>query len=141
MAAVKPNALPWLLVSVLVLVLDQWTKAWVLSSLPEYTAVPVIEGFWNWYRTYNTGAAFSFLADAGGWQKYFFVAHVDRRAQGFDGTLDDLDGAVDAGAETSGIGEQDVHAEITSHRAWACPRTSQTAQCRWHRRPPRCPRY
>jgi PAT family beta-lactamase induction signal transducer AmpG len=45
----------------------------VLSSLPEYTAVPVIEGFWNWYRTYNTGAAFSFLADAGGWQKYFFV--------------------------------------------------------------------
>ena len=72
--AVKPNALPWLALSVLVIALDQWSKAWVLSSLPEYTAVPVIEGFWNWYRTYNTGAAFSFLADAGGWQKYFFVA-------------------------------------------------------------------
>lgn len=71
--AVKPNALPWLVLSVLVIALDQWSKAWVLSSLPEYTAVPVIEGFWNWYRTYNTGAAFSFLADAGGWQKYFFV--------------------------------------------------------------------
>ena len=66
MAATKPNALPWLGASLLVLVLDQWSKAWVLSSLPEYTAVPVIEGFWNWYRTYNTGAAFSFLANAGG---------------------------------------------------------------------------
>ena len=73
MTAVKPNALPWLGVSALVLVLDQLTKAWVLASLPEYTAVPVIDGFWNWYRTYNTGAAFSFLADAGGWQKWFFT--------------------------------------------------------------------
>lgn len=67
------NALPWLIVSVVVIALDQLTKAWVLSSLPEYTAIPVIEGVWNWYRTYNTGAAFSFLSDAGGWQKYFFV--------------------------------------------------------------------
>lgn len=47
MARVKPNALPWLGVSLLVFVLDQWSKAWVLSSLPEYTAVPVIDGFWN----------------------------------------------------------------------------------------------
>lgn len=74
MAPVRPNALPWLAVSLLVIVLDQWSKAWVLSSLPEYTAVPVIDGVWNWFRTYNTGAAFSFLSDAGGWQKYFFVA-------------------------------------------------------------------
>ncbi|QDH70581.1 signal peptidase II [Marilutibacter alkalisoli] len=69
----KPNALIWLLVSALVILLDQLTKWWVLTSLPEYTAIPVIEGFWNWYRTYNTGAAFSFLSDAGGWQKYFFT--------------------------------------------------------------------
>ncbi|MGH8076770.1 MAG: signal peptidase II [Lysobacter sp.] len=68
-----PNALPWLILSAVVIILDQLSKAWVLSSLPEYTAIPVIEGFWNWYRTYNTGAAFSFLSDAGGWQKYFFV--------------------------------------------------------------------
>ncbi|WP_251282337.1 signal peptidase II, partial [Enterobacter hormaechei] len=54
--------------------LDQWSKAWVLSSLPEFQPVVVIDGFWNWYRTYNTGAAFSFLSDAGGWQKYFFTA-------------------------------------------------------------------
>jgi hypothetical protein len=36
-----------------VVVLDQLTKLWVLTSLPEYTAIPVIDGFWNWYRTYN----------------------------------------------------------------------------------------
>ena len=71
--AVKPNALIWLLVSVAVIGLDQWSKAWVLASLPEFTPVPVIDGFWNWYRTYNTGAAFSFLADAGGWQQWFFI--------------------------------------------------------------------
>ena len=67
------NALPWLALSVVVIALDQWSKTWVLSSLPEYTAVPVIDGFWNWYRTYNTGAAFSFLSDAGGWQIWFFT--------------------------------------------------------------------
>ena len=68
------NALPWLLVSVLVIALDQWSKNWVLTSLPEFQAVPVFDGFWNWYRTYNYGAAFSFLSDAGGWQKYLFTA-------------------------------------------------------------------
>ena len=73
MGKIRPNALPWLAVSMLILGLDQWSKLWVLASLPDYTAVPVIVGFWNWYRTYNTDAAFSFLADAGGWQKYFFV--------------------------------------------------------------------
>ena len=69
----RPDALAWLALSVVVLVLDQWTKHWVLASLPEYQAIPVIDGFWNWYRTYNTGAAFSFLSDAGGWQQYFFI--------------------------------------------------------------------
>ena len=73
MQKTNPNALPWLALSALIIALDQLSKAWVLASLPEYTAIPVIEGFWNWYRTYNTGAAFSFLSDAGGWQKYFFV--------------------------------------------------------------------
>ena len=70
----KPNALIWLLASIAVIVLDQLSTRWVLPSLPEYTAIPVIDGFWTWYRTYNTGAAFSFLADAGGWQTWFFTA-------------------------------------------------------------------
>jgi signal peptidase II len=68
----KPSALSWLLLSALVIGLDQWSKAWVLASLPEFTAVPVIPGFWNWYRTYNTGAAFSLLGQAGGWQMWLF---------------------------------------------------------------------
>ena len=71
--APKPNALIWLLLSAVVIGLDQWSKQWVLTSLPEFQPVPVVEGYWNWYRTYNPGAAFSFLADAGGWQKYFFA--------------------------------------------------------------------
>ena len=69
----RPNALTWLILSAVVIVLDQLSKAWVLAKLPEYTAIPVIEGFWNWYRTYNTGAALSFLSDAGGWQIWFFT--------------------------------------------------------------------
>ena len=39
----KPNALIWLILSVVVIALDQWSKTWVLSSLPEYTAIPVID--------------------------------------------------------------------------------------------------
>ena len=70
----KPDALAWLLLSAVIIGLDQWSKQWVLASLPEYTAVPVIDGFWNWFRAYNTGAAFSFLANAGGWQTWFFTA-------------------------------------------------------------------
>ncbi len=74
MSIPKPNALIWLLLSAVVIGLDQWSKHWVLTTLPEYTEVPVIDGFWNWYRAYNTGAAFSFLSDAGGWQTWFFTA-------------------------------------------------------------------
>jgi signal peptidase II len=74
MQTTKSNALPWLGLSAVVILLDQLSKAWVLAALPEFQPVPVIEGFWNWFRTYNTGAAFSFLSDAGGWQKYVFVA-------------------------------------------------------------------
>ena len=73
MQKTKPNALPWLILSALVIGLDQLSKFWVLRSLPEFQPVPVIDGVWNWFRTYNTGAAFSFLSDASGWQKYVFV--------------------------------------------------------------------
>src|SRR3546814_11785678 len=55
----KPNALSWLVLSAIVIALDKWTKAWVLSSLPEYTPVPVIDGLWILYRTYNPGLASS----------------------------------------------------------------------------------
>jgi signal peptidase II len=70
----KPNALPWLLVSVLVIALDQLSKWWALNALqPAGVPHPVIPGFLNWTLAFNTGAAFSFLAQGGGWQRWFFV--------------------------------------------------------------------
>ena len=70
----KPNALPWLWLSALVIVLDQATKWWALSALqPAGTPHPIIPGFLNWTLAFNTGAAFSFLADSAGWQRWFFV--------------------------------------------------------------------
>ncbi|PXV58501.1 signal peptidase II Aspartic peptidase. MEROPS family A08 [Dyella jiangningensis] len=71
----KPNALNWLLLSAVVIVLDQLSKWWALTALaPAGTPHPVIPGFLNWTLAFNTGAAFSFLAGSTGWQRWFFVA-------------------------------------------------------------------
>ncbi|MBN8480630.1 MAG: signal peptidase II [Xanthomonadales bacterium] len=69
----RPNALPWLLLSLVVLIADQVTKHLVLAHLQLHEAIPVIDGLLNWTLAYNEGAAFSFLADAGGWQRWFFT--------------------------------------------------------------------
>lgn len=71
---IKPNALSWLGLSAAVIVLDQLSKWWALSALqPAGVQHPVIPGFLNWTLAFNTGAAFSFLADGAGWQRWFFV--------------------------------------------------------------------
>jgi signal peptidase II len=70
--APRPNALPWLLLSALLVVLDQWTKALALQHLELHRPVPVIAGWLDWTLTYNYGAAFSFLNVAGGGQRWFF---------------------------------------------------------------------
>ncbi|MBB3227309.1 signal peptidase II [Luteibacter sp. Sphag1AF] len=71
---IKPNALSWLWLAVAIIALDQLTKWWALTSLqPAETPHPVIPGILNWTLTFNTGAAFSFLADSAGWQRWFFV--------------------------------------------------------------------
>ena len=64
--------LRWLWVSLLVVVLDQVTKQIAEAQLPLHKAVNLLPYF-DWYLTYNTGAAFSLLADAGGWQRWFFT--------------------------------------------------------------------
>lgn len=70
-----PNALAWLWLSALVIALDQASKLYFLSILElGGPAIPVIDGFWEWKLAYNYGAAFSFLAGAGGWQRWFFTA-------------------------------------------------------------------
>jgi signal peptidase II len=62
----------WLLLSVVVVVIDQATKWWVKSILYEDEYIP-ISSFLNLVLAYNEGAAFSFLNDAGGWQRWLFV--------------------------------------------------------------------
>ncbi len=74
MTRVRPNALPWLLLSALVIALDLWTKHLALTHLELHRPVVFIEGVWNWTLTFNPGAAFSFLSDASGWQRWFFSA-------------------------------------------------------------------
>ena len=66
------RAFIWYLLSLVVVILDQWTKWLAETNLTFLEPVPVIEPFLNWTLAYNYGAAFSFLADAGGWQKWFF---------------------------------------------------------------------
>ena len=63
----RKNALPWLGLSVTIVVLDWISKQWALSALTYGVPQEVVTGFWNWTLVHNTGAAFSFLADAGGW--------------------------------------------------------------------------
>ncbi|MEO6688554.1 MAG: signal peptidase II [Dokdonella sp.] len=70
----KPNALSWLLLSLLVIVLDQATKQIALTHLQPLTPQAVIPGFLNWTLAFNSGAAFSFLAGADGWQRWLFTA-------------------------------------------------------------------
>ncbi len=67
------NALPWLGLSSVMIVLDQASKWIAVDRLEFQQPVAFIPGFWNWTLTHNTGAAFSFLADAGGWQHWFFT--------------------------------------------------------------------
>ncbi|MET0103879.1 MAG: signal peptidase II [Sedimenticola sp.] len=63
--------LRWLWLSAIVIGLDQVSKQLVESSLMLYEAVPVMP-FFNLTLAYNEGAAFSFLSDQGGWQRWFF---------------------------------------------------------------------
>ncbi|MCG8378335.1 MAG: signal peptidase II [Proteobacteria bacterium] len=62
----------WLVLSVIILILDQVTKSYASSELILYQAVPVVPGF-NLTLMHNTGAAFSILSQAGGWQRWFFI--------------------------------------------------------------------
>ena len=62
----------WLLVTAAVVALDLATKAWVSAAFtPGETRE--MTSFFNLVLMYNTGAAFSFLANAGGWQRWFFT--------------------------------------------------------------------
>ena len=61
----------WYLLALVVVVLDLGSK-WLAEELLIFGQPVVITSFFNFTLLYNTGAAFSFLSDAGGWQRWFF---------------------------------------------------------------------
>jgi signal peptidase II len=72
--ASSPSGLmPWLGLSALVILLDQVTKMMIVRAF----RLGDIHTVWPWFdivRAHNTGAAFSFLRDASGWQRWMFIA-------------------------------------------------------------------
>jgi signal peptidase II len=68
-----PGLSSWLAIAALVLVLDQLTKAWILSRFRLGERMQVLPGLFDLTLVYNPGAAFSFLANHDGWQRWFFI--------------------------------------------------------------------
>ncbi len=64
--------LKWLWLAAVIVVLDLGTKSLATNMLEYAISVPVLP-FFNFTLLHNTGAAFSFLANAGGWQRWFFA--------------------------------------------------------------------
>ena len=62
----------WLSLSVGVIIVDRLTKFWVVDAFQFGEHLPVLD-FFNLVYARNTGAAFSFLASEGGWQRFFFI--------------------------------------------------------------------
>jgi signal peptidase II len=67
------NVSKWLALAAVVVLLDQITKLLILKGF-NYGDSHYVNSFFNIVRAHNTGAAFSFLAAASGWQRWFFVA-------------------------------------------------------------------
>ena len=64
--------LPWLALALIIVLADQFTKVLILGYYQLGDAT-MVTSFFNVVRVHNTGAAFSFLASAGGWQRWFFT--------------------------------------------------------------------
>lgn len=70
---VNNNGSKFLLWSLLVVVLDQLTKYLIVSTIPVNSIGYRVAPFFDIIHVHNEGAAFSFLASSGGWQRYFFM--------------------------------------------------------------------
>lgn len=68
----KHAANRWYYLAGLVIILDQLSK-WVVLNHIQFGETIYVAPFWNWVLTFNPGAAFSFLADQPGWQRWFFT--------------------------------------------------------------------
>lgn len=72
----QPNgkqATLYYVIAVIVLVIDQISKHYFHSRYELYQSTPIIDGLFDFTLAFNHGAAFSFLANQGGWQKWFFA--------------------------------------------------------------------
>jgi signal peptidase II len=69
---IEKSGLRWLWITVLLVILDQATKYWTVQTLDLYESYEILS-FFNFTYARNYGAAFSFLGDASGWQKYLFT--------------------------------------------------------------------
>lgn len=72
MAKSKASMWPWLALAVGIVLVDQLTK-WLIIGNYRLGDSTYVTSFFNIVRAHNTGAAFSFLANAGGWQRWFFI--------------------------------------------------------------------
>jgi len=72
MAKKPANLLPWLAIALLIILLDQFTKTLIVGNF-QLGESRTVTSFFNVVRVHNAGAAFSFLAGASGWQRWFFV--------------------------------------------------------------------
>lgn len=70
----KASSLVWLWLAMIVLGMDRYSKVLAENYLSYAEPNPIIPGFFDLTLLYNKGAAFSFLADAGGWQRWLFSA-------------------------------------------------------------------
>lgn len=68
----RQTGMRFLWLAALAFVLDQLSKHWIVANLEPYQAIQYTS-FFNLTHVYNYGAAFSFLSDAGGWQRWFFT--------------------------------------------------------------------
>ena len=73
MSRPRYSPLVWLGLAMLIVAADQYTKSLIVTAFQLGEGVSVT-AFFNLVRVHNLGAAFSFLADAGGWQRGFFTA-------------------------------------------------------------------
>jgi len=88
MSSSSSAKMPFFLLSLVAIILDQLSKWEILKHFTEGERLNIIPDFFDLTLAYNPGAAFSFLADQGGWQKFFFlglavvISLVDRLIHG-----------------------------------------------------------
>jgi signal peptidase II len=70
--SLRAGASNWLWLTLLVIVLDQYSKYWIVENFAEFEEL-VLLPILDIMRLHNEGAAFSFLSDASGWQRWFFI--------------------------------------------------------------------